>query len=130
LQILNSNHVIGDERGKLVVLEANTQIPFDIKRVFYIYGTHENVPRGQHAHFKTKQYLIAVNGSCKVTLDTGKLTQTFDLDSPEKGLFQDALVWGTMHDFSSDCVLLVLADHFYNESDYIRDYKEFLDVVR
>ncbi len=122
--------VLGDNRGQLVALEENNQIPFDMKRVFYIYGTQANTPRGKHSHYKTKQYLIVVNGSCKVTLDNGKEKETFNLNKPNLGLFQDALIWGTMHDFSEDCVLMVLANDFYDDSDYIRDYNEFLKVVK
>ena len=121
--------VLGDHRGQLVALEANRQIPFDVKRVFYIYGTQEGIPRGNHSHYKTKQFLVAVNGSCKVTLDDGKEKETFDLNKPNLGLFQDALIWGTMHDFSSDCVLMVLADEYYDASDYITDYNKFLEIV-
>ena len=121
--------VLGDHRGQLVALEANRQIPFDVKRVFYIYGTQEGVPRGNHSHYKTKQFLVAVNGSCKVTLDDGNTKETFDLNKPNLGLFQDALVWGSMHDFSSDCVLMVLADEYYDASDYITDYDKFLEVI-
>ena len=122
--------VLGDHRGQLVALEANRQIPFDVKRVFYIYGTQEGIPRGNHSHYKTKQFLVAVNGSCKVTLDNGKEKETFDLNKPNLGLFQDALIWGTMHDFSSDCVLMVLADEYYDASDYITNYDTFLEVVK
>ena len=122
--------VLGDHRGQLVALEANRQIPFDVKRVFYIYGTQEGVPRGNHSHYKTKQFLVAVNGSCKVTLDNGKIKETFDLNKPNLGLFQDALIWGSMHDFSNDCVLMVLADEYYDASDYITNYDNFLEVVK
>ena len=122
--------VLGDHRGQLVALEANRQIPFDVKRVFYIYGTQEGIPRGNHSHYKTKQFLVAVNGSCKVTLDNGKEKETFDLNKQNLGLFQDALVWGTMHDFSNDCVLMVLADEYYDASDYITDYDKFLKEVK
>ena len=121
--------VLGDHRGQLVVIEGKDGVPFDIKRVFYIYGTQKDVPRGNHSHYKTKQYLIAVNGSCKVTLDNGKTKQTFSLDEPNKGLFQDVLIWGTMHDFSQDCVLLVLASEHYDKADYIRDYQKFLKAA-
>jgi len=121
--------VLGDERGSLIALEANRHIPFEIKRVFYIYGTQAGVPRGNHSHHKTKQFLVAVHGSCKVTLDNGQIRETFALDTPDRGLFQDAMVWGTMHDFSPDCVLMVLADDYYDESDYIRSYDDFLKVV-
>ena len=122
--------VLGDHRGQLIALEANRQIPFDVKRVFYIYGTQEGVPRGNHSHYKTKQFLVAVNGSCKVTLDNGKDKVTYDLNKVNLGLFQDALIWGTMHDFSSDCVLTVLADEYYDASDYITNYDKFLEVVK
>ena len=121
--------VMGDERGQLIALEENKEIPFDMKRVFYIFGTNSDLPRGQHSHFKTKQFLIAVNGSCKVTLDNGKEKETFDLNSRDVGLFQDALIWGTMHDFSEDCVLMVLANDVYDIKDYITDYNKFLKVV-
>jgi hypothetical protein len=122
--------VLGDHRGKLVAIESEKQVPFEIKRVFYIYGTLPDVPRGNHSHYKTKQYLISVAGSCKVTLDDGKGNKaTYYLDAPNKGLFQDALIWGTMHDFSEDNVLLVFADDYYIKEDYITDYKEFLKVV-
>lgn len=122
--------VLGDHRGQLVALEANRQIPFDVKRVFYIYGTQDGVPRGNHSHYKTKQFLVAVSGSCKVTLDDGYNKETFNLNKPNLGLFQDALIWGTMHDFSSDCVLMVLANEYYDASDYITDYDKFLKEVK
>lgn len=124
------HRVLGDERGQLIVIESGVNIPFDIKRVFYIYGTQANVPRGQHSHCKTKQYLIAVNGSCKVTLDDGQRKETYELNHPNIGLFQDAMVWGTMHDFSDDCVLLVFADQYYSESDYIRSYEDFKQALK
>ena len=122
-------NVLGDYRGQLVALEENRNIPFDLKRVFYIFGTQEGVSRGNHSHYKTKQFLVAVNGSCKVTLDDGYSKETFNLNKPNLGLFQDALIWGTMHDFSSDCVLMVLADEYYDASDYITNYDKFLEVV-
>ena len=122
-------NVLGDYRGQLVALEENRNIPFDLKRVFYIFGTQEGVSRGNHSHYKTKQFLVAVNGSCKVTLDDGYNKETFNLNKPNLGLFQDALIWGSMHDFSSDCVLMVLADEYYDASDYITDYDKFLEVI-
>jgi hypothetical protein len=128
-ELMNSHQVRGDVRGQLVAIEGNLDIPFNIKRVFYIYGTKPGVPRGNHAHYNTKQYLISVSGSCKVTLDTGIGKTTYLLDSQNKGLLQDELVWGVMHDFSEDCVLLVLASEHYDESDYIRDYSKFIMQV-
>jgi hypothetical protein len=128
--VRHEHRVLGDERGQLIAIESGVHIPFDIKRVFYIYGTQPNVPRGQHSHYKTKQYLIAVNGSCKVTLDNGQSKATYELNQPNVGLFQEAMVWGTMHDFSTDCVLLVLADQRYNEADYIRNYDDFKQYLK
>ena len=122
-------NVLGDDRGQLVALEELKDIPFNIKRVFYIYGTSEDVPRGNHSHHKTKQFLIAVNGSCKVTLDNGKEKETHLLNKPNLGLFQAEYIWGNMHDFSKDCVLMVLADEYYDENDYIRDYNKFLKAI-
>lgn len=127
--VLHEHRILGDERGQLIAIESGLHIPFEIKRVFYIYGTQPNVPRGQHSHHKTKQYLIAVNGSCKVTLENGQSKETYDLNQPNIGLFQDAMVWGTMHDFSANCVLLVLADQHYNEADYIRSYEDFKQAL-
>jgi hypothetical protein len=122
--------VYGDHRGQLVALESNRHIPFDVKRIFFIYGTRDSIRRGNHAHFKTKQFIVAVNGSCKITLDNGREKETFTLHKANLGLFQDNLIWGSMHDFSSDCVLLVLADRYYEVSDYITDHDKFLDEVK
>lgn len=126
---ITEHRILGDQRGKLVAMEGLKDIPFDIKRVFYIFGTEPSLPRGQHSHYKIQQYLIAVNGSCKVTLDDGKEKITYHLNKPNIGLFQDSLVWGAMHDFTPDCVLLVLASERYDEADYIRNYDDFLRVV-
>lgn len=127
---INHHKVLGDHRGQLVALESEVNVPFIIKRVFYIYGTQPETPRGQHSHHATQQYLIAVSGSCKVTLDDGKEKQTYELNQPHIGLFQDSLVWGEMHDFSEDCVLLVLASAHYDDTDYIRNYEEFLEQIK
>jgi len=123
--------VMGDERGSLIALEENHNVPFDVKRVFYIYGTQGNITRGNHSHYKTKQLLIATNGGCRVTLDDGKGNkETYTLNKPNVGILQDELIWGSMHDFSHDCVLMVLADSYYDDKDYIRDYDTFLKVVK
>lgn len=127
---ITEHRILGDQRGKLVAIEGQQDVPFEVKRIFYIYATQPDVPRGHHSHHQTRQYLIAVNGSCKVTLDDGKQKITHDLNQPNIGLLQDALVWGSMHDFTSDCVLLVLASEHYDEADYIRDYDEFLRVTK
>ena len=122
---------MGDERGSLIALEENHNVPFDVKRVFYIYGTQGGISRGQHSHYKTKQLLIAVNGGCIVTLDDGRNNkETYTLNKPNVGLLQDELIWGSMHDFSHDCILMVLADSYYDDKDYIRNYDDFLKVVK
>ncbi|MGG4144510.1 FdtA/QdtA family cupin domain-containing protein [Paenibacillus algorifonticola] len=118
----------GDERGLLSVIEGEHNIPFDIKRVFYIYGTKEGVRRGYHGHYKTRQALVSVSGSCKVYLDNLQRKEIVELDSPNKVLILEPNDWHEMYDFTSDCVLLVLASHLYDPEDYIRDYQQFTDV--
>ncbi|MNW45055.1 TDP-4-oxo-6-deoxy-alpha-D-glucose-3,4-oxoisomerase [compost metagenome] len=119
---------LGDERGALAVIESNNSIPFDIKRVFYIYGTVPGVRRGFHAHYKTRQALICVSGHCKVYLDNVIRKENVSLDSPTKILLLEPNDWHEMYDFTEDCVLLVLASHLYDSEDYIRDYDKFIEV--
>lgn len=122
---LISLQVHGDDRGSLIALENGHNLPFDVKRVYYIYGTKEGVPRGFHAHRKLKQLLIAVSGSVTVKTEHDGKTETHLLNRPDEGLLIEGFVWREMHDFSPDCVLIVLADDYYNEADYIRDYQTF-----
>lgn len=122
--------VKGDERGNLIALEGNKNIPFEIKRVYYIYGTKKGVRRGFHAHKNLKQIAVCVSGSCKFLLDDGEKKEVVLLDSPDKGLFINKMIWREMFDFSDDCVLMVLASDYYDESDYIRDYGEFLEEIK
>lgn len=119
----------GDERGQLVALEEFNDIPFKIKRVYYIYDTKKGVRRGFHAHKCLEQILICVSGSCKIHLDNGKETAEVELSNPNDGLYISNDFWREMYDFSPDCVLLVLASELYDESDYIRDYDKFLKYV-
>lgn len=121
--------VLGDDRGSLISLEEQYNIPFDIKRVYYIYDTKSDISRGYHAHKNLEQVAVCVKGSCRIVLDDGKSKESIVLDSPDKGLYIDNNKWREMHDFSGDCVLLVLASNVYDESDYIRDYEEFLRLV-
>ncbi|WP_163306479.1 sugar 3,4-ketoisomerase, partial [Enterobacter ludwigii] len=100
-------------------------IPFSIKRVYYIFDTKEGVRRGFHAHKKLKQVAIAVKGSCRFLLDDGTERIEVVLDNPAQGLLIESCIWREMYDFSSDCVLMVLADSHYDEKDYIRDYDAF-----
>lgn len=120
--------LLGDERGSLSVIESNHSIPFDIMRVFYIYGTAQGIRRGFHAHYTTRQALICVSGSCKVYLDNVKRKTDIHLDSPTRVLILEPNDWHEMYDFSPDCVLLVLASHLYDAEDYIRDYDKFVEV--
>ena len=116
---------LGDDRGSLVALETNKTVPFDVKRVYYIFGTKACVSRGFHAHRTLQQVAVCVTGKCRMVLDDGQRREDVWLDSPTKGLLIKGLVWREMHDFSPDCVLLVLASEYYDEGDYIRDYSEF-----
>ncbi|WP_206360685.1 FdtA/QdtA family cupin domain-containing protein [Vibrio sp. F13] len=119
----------GDDRGSLVSLEQRQNIPFDIKRVYYLFNTKDEVKRGFHAHKKLKQLAIVLKGSCRFLLDDGTEKIELLLDNPAQGLLIESLVWREMFDFSEDCVLMVLADSVYDENDYIRDYDEFIKVV-
>ncbi|WP_241173282.1 sugar 3,4-ketoisomerase [Pseudomonas chlororaphis] len=121
--------VIGDHRGSLVSLEKGAKLPFDIKRVYYIFGTLPNVSRGFHAHKKLRQLAVCVSGKCRMLMDNGQSKEEVWLDSPKKGVFINNLIWREMHDFSEDCVLVVFASHEYDESDYIRNYEDFKNIV-
>lgn len=116
----------GDCRGSLVALEKGHNVLFDIKRVFYIYDTKRDVPRGCHAHKFVEQVLICVTGSCKVRLKDGVSECVFELNTPEQALYIDKHVWNELFDFSQGCVLMVLASDYYKPEEYIRDYDEFL----
>lgn len=119
----------GDDRGQLVALEEGKEIPFNVKRVYYMYDTGAGVRRGFHAHKCLEQILICIHGSCKIHLDNGIETAEVDLDTPYEGLYVSNDMWREMYDFSSDAVLMVLASELYDESDYIRNYEEFLKYV-
>ncbi len=120
---------LGDERGKLVVVEGAMDIPFEIKRVFYIYGSDSNVIRGQHANRDSEFVLINVSGSSKVRVDNGFEEEIIELNRPRMGLYLPTMVWKDMYDFSEDSVLLVLANTHYDGNEYIRDYDEYLKEV-
>lgn len=119
----------GDHRGQLVALEENNEIPFDVKRVYYIYDTGKGVRRGFHAHKCLEQILIAIRGECKIHLDSGYETAEVILNKPTEGLYISNDIWREMYDFSEDAVLLVLASELYDENDYIRDYQKFIQFV-
>lgn len=118
-----------DERGKLVVIEGANDIPFDLKRIFYIYGSDSTVVRGQHANKKSEFVLVNLKGQCKVKVDTGKEQEIVVLDTPNEGIYLPTMVWKEMYDFSEDAVLLVLSNEHYDANEYIRNYDEFLCEV-
>lgn len=121
---------LGDERGDLVSLEQNKNIPFEIKRVYYLVNTAQGMSRGYHAHKKLKQILVCIKGSCEIILDDSLNRERVVLNNFFKGIYIDSLIWREMHHFSDDCVLLVVASEHYDESDYIRDYNQFLRLAR
>ncbi|MGY3855936.1 sugar 3,4-ketoisomerase [Aeromonas intestinalis] len=120
----------GDERGSLVALEEGKNIPFEIKRVYYMFKTNQGVRRGFHAHRTLKQVAIAVRGSCRFLLDDGYERVEILLDNPAQGLLIESFMWREMYDFSDDCVLMVLADQLYDENDYVRDYQVFIEASK
>jgi dTDP-4-dehydrorhamnose 3,5-epimerase-like enzyme len=120
----------GDDRGSLIALEEKSNIPFEIKRVYYMFNTGEGVTRGFHAHKTLKQVAIAVRGSCKFMLDDGSEKIEITLNHPAQGLLIESFMWREMFDFSEDCVLMVLADQIYDEADYVRSYEQFIEQVR
>jgi dTDP-4-dehydrorhamnose 3,5-epimerase-like enzyme len=119
----------GDVRGSLISLESQKNIPFEIKRVYYIFGTQPGVSRGFHAHKELQQIAICISGSCHFILDNGLKKEEIFLNSPEKSIFIDPMIWHEMHNFSDNCVILVLASDYYNESDYIRSYNLFKEIT-
>ena len=121
--------VLGDERGKLISLENNKNIPFEIKRVYWIYDTAPDQERGKHAHRNLEQIIVALDGACQFVLDDGKTRETVWLNRPDKGLYIGPNMWREMRHFSYGCKLIVLASKYYDEKEYIRDYDEFLNEV-
>lgn len=117
----------GDERGWLVAIEGSSDVPFDIKRIFYIFGSDSSVVRGRHANRKSEFVLINVCGSCRVkTVETDGQVQEFLLDQPHTGIYLPKMVWKDMYDFSEDSILLCLSSEHYDNAEYIRDYNLFL----
>lgn len=121
----------GDDRGHLVIVEGGIDIPFEIKRTFYIYGSKTDVVRGQHANKKTQFVLINVAGKSKVRVRDGEGNEAiYCLNRPHTGIYLPTMVWKDMYDFSEDSVLLVLASEHYDATEYIRDYGEFVRAIK
>ncbi|MFV7759044.1 sugar 3,4-ketoisomerase [Shewanella algae] len=120
---------LGDERGQLISLEGTRNIPFEIKRIYYIFDT-KNVPRGFHAHKELRQVVVCLKGQCRIFMDDGTNKENVILNSPSKGLIIEPMQWHEMHNFSEDCILMVLADNYYIEKDYIRTYEDFICLTQ
>ena len=120
----------GDDRGHLVIVEGMVDIPFDIKRIFYIYGSEMDVVRGNHANRKSEFVLINVSGQSKVKVDDGFETEIVELNEPHMGIYIPCMVWKEMYDFSKDSVLLVLSNLHYDPEEYIRNYELYLEEVK
>ena len=125
-RVIRFNKIGNKKEGYLTALEGNKEIPFDIRRVYYIYNVSQDIRRGYHTHKKLEQILICVNGSVKIDVREGKEKKMIELNSPNKGLYIGPGVWREMHGFNEESVLLILASDYYNEDDYIRDYDKFL----
>ena len=121
---------LGDERGNLGVVEGGSAIPFDIKRIFYIYGSDDEVVRGKHANLKSEFVMINVSGTSRVKVDNGHESRVIELNRPRMGLYLKSMVWKEMYDFSPDSVLLVLSNEHYDPREYIRDYDNYLKMVK
>lgn len=119
----------GNYEGNLVPIEGKQDIPFDIKRVYYIWGTKFDAVRGNHAHRKLEQIIICIAGSCDFILDDGNHRETVHLSSPNQGIYIKHDIWREFTNFSKDCIVLVLASEHYNELDYIRNYDQFKQEI-
>ena len=117
---------IGDRRGHISVVENNKEVPFEVKRIYYLYDVPSGEERGGHAHKDLEQLIIAVSGSFDVIVGDGETEKTFSLNRPNKGLYFTSGLWRKINNFSSGAICLVLASHKYDEKDYIRNYKDFL----
>ena len=121
---------VTDPRGSLSFVESGNHIPFEIKRIYYLYDIAAGATRGEHGHRKLEQLFVAMCGSFDVTLDDGHITKRFHLSHPWEGLYVSPMMWRSIHNFSPGATCLVLASAPYDESDYYRDYGVFLQAVR
>jgi dTDP-4-dehydrorhamnose 3,5-epimerase-like enzyme len=125
-QLIEINQ-IGDRRGHISVIENNREVPFEVKRVYYLYDVPSGEERGGHSHKDLQQLIVAVSGSFDIVVDDGAKKETFSLNRPNKGLYFPAGLWREINNFSSGAICLVLASHEYDEQDYLRDYNDFLN---
>lgn len=121
---------IADPRGNLTIAEERKDIPFDVKRVYWVYDVPSGENRGGHAHRQCSEFIVAVSGSFTVTLSNGTEQKTYLLNHPYQGLLVGTGIWRTLDDFSSGAVCLVLASELFAEDDYIRDFDQYLEYLR
>lgn len=121
---------VSDLRGNLSYIEAGEHLPFDIKRVYYLYNLPDGSERGSHAHKNLSQFIIAMSGSFDVVLNDGREQKRFHLNRPDYGLYVCPMMWRDLDNFSSGAVCMVLASEHYDEADYIRDYQQFVEMTK
>ncbi|MER2520129.1 MAG: FdtA/QdtA family cupin domain-containing protein [Bdellovibrionales bacterium] len=121
---------ITDPRGDIGVIEGERQIPFAINRIYYSYNTPQGIARGGHAHKKLQQLMIAMAGSFDIMIDDGNAQKTYTLSQPCQGLYICPMIWRELTNFSPDAICMVLASEYYDEDDYFRDYKQFLEAKK
>ena len=119
-----------DFRGSLVAIEHPKELPFQAKRTFFIFDVPSQLLRGEHAHFKCEQFLVCVRGSITAVVDNGFERKEYLLNSPEIGLYMPPMIWGTQYGYSEDAILVVFASHTYSNDDYIREYDEYLRLIK
>ena len=129
-RIMNFKKIGNSNVGFLTALEGNREVPFDIKRIYYVYNVPKEIKRGFHAHKRLEQVLICMSGSVKIKVDDGNGKKIIELNDPSKGVYIGLGVWHEMYDFNQSTVLLILASEYYDESDYIRDYETFEKMLR
>lgn len=118
-----------DNRGKMSVIEGSKNIPFDIKRIFYTYDISDDVKRAEHANRKSEFIFICLSGSALVTVDYGNEKEQFVLNNPSIGLYIPKMLWKDISNYSKDCVMLILSNEYYDSSEYIKDYNEYLKEI-
>lgn len=119
----------GDERGSLIPLEGGNNVPFEVRRAFYIYDTKPSTPRGAHANKQSEFLLVVISGSCKVLIDDGKNKEIVELNRPNQALYLDKMIWKEMYDFSYNAIMLVLSNCKYDDSEYIRNYDDYIKLI-
>ena len=130
-KIVELKQIVDENDGVLSIAEQLNEIPFEVKRVYYIQGLEDTKSkRGFHAHKQLEQAIFCINGSFKLMIDDGNEKHYFFLNDPNKGVYMGPRLWHTMFEFSKDCIILVLASDYYDESDYIRNYNEFIEYIK